>query len=93
MYKNHIWFGPAHENMGPKKLFFSPKKKVMRFSFSLAAREKATALKTTSCLYAPTFYFNLKSQMKNEFALAGRWQHCAPGSGGGETPKNLTGEM
>lgn len=56
MYKTHIWFGPAHENMGPKKknhFFF--KKKVIRLSFSSAAPEKAPALKTPSCLYARTF--------------------------------------
>lgn len=91
MYKNHIWFGPAHENMGPKKLFFFQKES-NAFFFQLGVPRKGNSLKDNLLSLCSHLYFNLKSQM-DEFALAGRWQHCAPGSGGGETPKNLTGEM
>lgn len=79
MYKNHMWFGPAHENMGPKKdPFFQ--EETNSFIFQLGGPRKGSSIKDNLLSLCSHLYFNLKTQM-NEFALTGRWQHCALGSG------------
>lgn len=85
MYKNHIWFGSAHENLRPKKKnpFFQESNS---FIFQLGGPRKGSSLKDDLLSSCPHLCFNLKTQM-NEFALPGRWQHCAPCSGEERPPK------